>query len=430
MPDIIVTPLPKSEVKLEFTVSPEEAAPYLEEAVKDLSAHRPIPGFRPGKVPMADAKRAYGEMAIYEAALERIVRALYVRALIDKEINAVASPSVNIDSLAPGNPIKFTIVAPVEPTVTKMPELKDCQIPKKDSTVTDEQLAEALEEMRKMRRTEAVVDRPATLEDLVIIDLEMKKGNVPVEGGSGQNYRVYLNEDQYIPGFSKELEGVKKDEERVFTLPFPKDHFQKHLAGSDIEFHAKAKDVYELQLPEMNDAFAQGVGIENIEMLKTKLRENMQAEFEQKAQDAAEIELLEKLVDNSSFTEVPEVLVNEEVRRMTAELQQGTAQQGMKWEDYLTSIKKTPDDLKMEFVPQAIRRVRTAVLVKAFGKEAKITVDEETIDKEIDRILEQLRENDTEARERVTAPDYREYVSIQLRNRRTIDWLKQQCVKA
>ncbi|MEK7691706.1 MAG: trigger factor family protein, partial [Bdellovibrionota bacterium] len=76
MPDIVVTPLPKSEVKLEFTVSVEEAEPYLEEALKDLSTHRPIPGFRPGKVQMAEAKRVYGEMAIYEAALERLVRAL------------------------------------------------------------------------------------------------------------------------------------------------------------------------------------------------------------------------------------------------------------------------------------------------------------------------------------------------------------------
>jgi trigger factor len=428
MPDIVVTPLPKSEVKLEFTVSVEEAEPYLEEALKDLSTHRPIPGFRPGKVPMAEAKRVYGEMAIYEAALERLVRALYVRAILEKELNTVGSPSVNVDQLTPGNPIKFTVIAPTEPTVTKMPDLSACKVSKKENTVSDKQLDEALEEMRKMRRTEAVVDRAATVDDLVIIDLQMHKDHVAVEGGSGQNYRVYLNEDQYIPGFSKELIGMKKDEERVFTLPFPKDHFQKHLAGQDIQFTAKAKDVYELKQPDLDDAFAQGVGLEKLETLKTKLRENMQVEFTQKAHEAAEIELLEKLVDAASFSEVPEILVNEEVRRMSTELQQSIEQQGMKWEDYLQSIKKDPSTLKLDFVPQAMRRVRTAVLIKAFGKEAKIQIDDKEVDTEIDRILDSLRENDTETRERVASPEYREYVVIQMRNRKTLEWLKEQCV--
>lgn len=429
MPDIVVTTLPKSEVKLEFTVSPEEAEPYLEEAVKDLSKNRPMPGFRPGRVPLAEAKRVYGEMAIYEAALERIVRALYVQAILEKELNTVGSPSVSVEKLTPGNPIKFTVIAPTEPIVTKMPDLAVCKVEKKDAEVTEKHLEDALQEMRKMRRAEAVVDRPATLEDLVIIDLNMHKDHVAVEGGSGQNYRVYLNEDQYIPGFSNELVGIKKDEERVFTLPFPKEHFQKHLAGQNIQFTAKAKDVYELKTPDLDDAFAKSIGLESVEQLKTKLRENMQLEFTQKAEEAAEIALLEKLVDASSFSEVPELLVNEEVRRMIAELQQSIEQQGMKWEEYLSSIKKDGNALKMDFVPQAMRRVRTAVLVKAFSKEAKIEIDEKDVDAEIDHILETVRESDAETRERVVSPEYREYVTIQMRNRKTIQWLKAQCVK-
>ena len=80
---------------------------------------------------MAEAKRVYGEMAIYEAALERLVRALYVRAILEKELNTVGSPSVNVDQLTPGNPIKFTVIAPTEPTVTKMPDLSACKVSKK-----------------------------------------------------------------------------------------------------------------------------------------------------------------------------------------------------------------------------------------------------------------------------------------------------------
>ena len=111
-----------------------------------------------------------------------------------------------------------------------------------------------------------------------------------------------------------------------------------------------------------------------------------------------------------------------------SELQQSIEQQGMKWEDYLQSIKKDASTLKLEFVPQAMRRVRTAVLIKAFGKEARIQIEDKEVDIEIDRIIDQLRENDTETRERVTSPEYREYVVIQMRNRKTLAWLKEQCV--
>ena len=112
MPDIIVTSLPKSEVKLEFTLSQEEVRPYLEETVKEMSSARPMPGFRPGKLPYADGIRMYGAMAVLEASLERIIRAAYVRAIVDKEISPIASPSVNVDQIVPDQPIKFTIIAP------------------------------------------------------------------------------------------------------------------------------------------------------------------------------------------------------------------------------------------------------------------------------------------------------------------------------
>jgi trigger factor len=87
MSDHTITQLPTSEVKLEFTVSAQDAKPYLDEAVRELSTARPIPGFRPGKATYEEAKRAYGEMRIWETALERIVRSFYVRAVLDAKFD-------------------------------------------------------------------------------------------------------------------------------------------------------------------------------------------------------------------------------------------------------------------------------------------------------------------------------------------------------
>ncbi len=427
MPQINVTREPKSEVKITFVVTQEEAKPYLEEAARELTVSRPLPGFRPGKASYDDVKRVHGEMRILEAALERLVRALYVKTILAQNIDTIGSPAINVDQLTPGQDIKFTVIAPVEPTVTTMPDLSACHISKKDLIVQPEEVDKALTEMRTMRRQEAVVERAATLDDLVVIDLEMQKDHVAIEGGTGLGFRVLLSEDHYIPGLTKELVGMKAGDERTFVLKFPTEHYQKHLSGQDIEFHAKATEVRELQLPELNDEFAKAAGLESLVQLREKLTENMKLELQEKQRQAMEIELLEKLVDASSFSEMPELLINQEVARMTEELHEGVEEQGMKWDEYLSSIKKTSDDLKLDFIPQALRRIRAAILIKAFTKQQNITLDEKETDTEIDRILEQIKPEDHETRERVISPEYREYVSIRLRNRKTLDWLKTQC---
>jgi len=428
MSETKVTPLPKSEVKIEFTVALEEAKPYLEEAVKDLTTAKPIPGFRPGKATYDDAKRAFGEMKILETALERIVRAFYVKTILSEGIDTIGSPHISVEQLVPGQPIKFTVIAPVEPKVTEFPDLSKCHVSIKPHAIKDEQVDDAIQEMRKMRRTEARVDRAATMEDLVLIDLEMRKDRVVLEGGVSRDYKVFLQENHYIPGFTKELEGIKAEEERTFFLPFPKEHYQKHLAGQQAEFIVKAKGVFALELPEVNDEFAKGVGIESVIKLREKLKENLVVEAEQKSQEAAEIELLEKVVDGAAFSEIPDLLVNEEVRRMLVELEQGVEEQGAKWQDYLSSIKKTMDELKMEFIPQAMRRIKAAIFIKALAKKENITTSEEEADKEVDRILTHIKPEDRETRERVSSPEYREYVAVQLRNRKTVEWLKGKCV--
>lgn len=429
MSSVNITPLPKSEVKIEFTITLEEAKPYLEEAVKELTTAKPLPGFRPGHATYEDAKRAFGEMKILETALERVVRAFYVKTILSEGIDTVGSPSIAIDQLTPGQPIKFSVIAPVEPKVTEFPDLAKCRIIMKTKIIGDDQVESAIQEMRKMRRSEARVDRPATMEDLVLIDLEMKKDRVILDGGSGKDYRVYLNEEHYIPGFTKELVGIKAGDERTFNLSFPAGHYQKHLAGQNVEFTAKAKGVFELQSPEVNDAFAKGVGLDTMEKLREKLKENLTLEAEQKSREASEIELLEKLVDAAKFSELPDLLVNEEVRRMIHELEHGVEEQGMKWQEYLSSIKKTTDELKLDFVPQAVRRIKTAILIKAFAKQEKISVSEEEMDQEVDRILSHIKSEDKETRERMSSPEYREYIAVQLRNLKVLEWLKGKCIR-
>ncbi len=421
--------LPSGEVEIKFEIPWDETRAYREEAMKELTTAKPMPGFRPGHATYEDAKRAFGEMKILETALERIVRAQYVKTVLAEKLETVGSPAITVDKLVPGEPLAFTTTSALIPEVTKLPDFAHCAVEEKKKDVNDANVEEAVDEMRRMRRVEEKVDRAATPEDLVVIDMEMSKGKVPVEGGTGRDYRVYLSEPNYIPGMAEQLAGMKAGDEKTFTLPFPKEHFQKNLAGQDIDFKVKATGVYELKLPPADDAFAKGVGIETMAELRAKLKENLQTEHDARSKEAAEIEMLEKLVDSASFSQVPDILVKEEVSRMLHELEHGLEDQGLDMATYLQQIKKTMDELRLDFSQQAIRRVRTAVLIKEIAKREGIDVGEEELDAEIDRILASVPADQAETRQHVSGPDYRDYVKIQMRNRKTLEWLKKKCIK-
>ncbi len=430
MADPIITNLPKSQVKIVFSVTPEEAQPYLEQAVRDITEHKPLKGFRPGKASYNDVKAAYGEMSIWEAALERIVRAKYVKAIIDSNLDTIGSPEISVEKLVPGENLEFTTISNMMPTVTNLLDYSAPLVTRKKQTVSEKDVDASIEELQKMRRTEAAVDRAATAEDVVVIDLEIRKDKVVVEGGTTQNYKVFLNENHVIPGFAEKLIGSKKGDVKEFELEFPKDHYNKMLAGAMASFTATVKEVFELTIPEVTEEFAKGLGTESVANLRELLRKNLQEERDRKIDEATEIEMIEKITKGSRFTEIPELLINEEVRRMYAELEHNAEERGMRMADYLSSIKKSADEIKMDFIPQAILRIQTAVVIKEVAKRENINIDDAEIEAEQDRILDSLPKNDTEARARIASPEYREYIGVQMKNRKSLEALKAKAIKS
>jgi trigger factor len=425
----IIEKLPGSKVKLSFVVTAEEAKPYIDEATAELSQSKPIPGFRPGKAPYSEVVKQFGEMTIWEHALERIVRARYVSAVLENDLDPVGSPEISVEKLIPNQELAFTVIAPIAPIVEVIADYKKERVTFKANDITDEQLEKALKEIQMMQRKEVASSEPLQKDGMVVIDMQIKKDNVILEDGAATNYRIYMSEPHYIPGFTEQLVGMKAGEEKTFTLDFPKEHYQNHLAGQPVEFHVKATSVFAIELPELNDDFAKTLGQANMDGLKDLIKKNMSLEEEGRAKEKSEIELLEKLVDESRFSDVPELLVNEEVIKMLHELEHSVEERGMKMSDYLASIKKTKDELKLEFAPQALRRIRAATLIKHVAKAEGMTISDEESDAEVDRILTGIPETDKETRTRVSSPEYREYVAIMMRNRKALDLLRKQGIK-
>jgi trigger factor len=195
-----------------------------------------------------------------------------------------------------------------------------------------------------------------------------------------------------------------------------------------VEFEVAVKEIYHLEHPELNDAFAQSLGQKDFATLKELISGNLKSEKEVEETQRQEKEVLEKIAKESSFEEIPDLLLNQEINKMIEELQRGVEEQGGEFETYLKSIKRTMADLKIDFTPQALMRVKVGLVLREVAKRAEIKVSEEEIDAQLDRMAERYDDNE-DAKKRLYSPEYREYAQAMLTNRKTIAHLVETMVK-
>ncbi|HCB56356.1 MAG: Trigger factor [Candidatus Uhrbacteria bacterium GW2011_GWE2_40_58] len=430
MPNISVETLEKNAVKITVTIPVEEVQPYLEEAAQRISQQTTIPGFRPGKASYEVVKQRVGEMKIYEEALEVIVRKTYVETLLSEKIETVGSPKIDVEKLAPGNPIIYTAEVARMPSVLELADFRSLKISPNEVKAEESEVEQTIRDLARMQTKEvrATASEPAKKEDKIVVSMEMNKEGVAIEGGTSPNHAIYLAEDYYIPGLKEQVIGMKEGEEKKFTLTFPKEHAQKILAGADIEFSVKLKEVYHLETPSIDDPFAVSLGQKDLSALKEVLRENIQKEKEREEQMREEREMLELIAKKSQFNDIPDLLVNEEVQKMISELQNSVEQQGLNFDTYLANLKKSLADIKLDFTPQALTRIKVALIMKKIGQVENIAIEEKELDEEIDRIAEAYAENE-EIRKQIYSPHYRDYTEQILKNRKVIELLKVLMVK-
>ncbi|MFA5133324.1 MAG: trigger factor [Patescibacteria group bacterium] len=414
--------LPKSELELLITVENDELKPFMEKAAQKLSEQTKIEGFRPGKASYDIVKARFGEHAILEEAAEDIVKKNFTKAIQENSLETVGHPKIEVTKMATNNPFEFKATVAILPEI-KLGEYKNLGIKKQETKIDDKKIESVMQDLTKMQSKEVISEKPADKNGKIVVDMEMLKDGVAVEGGSAKNMAVYLAESHYIPGFNEELVNLKKGDEKNFSLNFPKEHYQKNLAGAKIDFKIKVNDVFEIQAPDLNDEFAKKLGQKSLEDLKSLIKKNLEHEAEHKDEDKWEIEILNKVVENSKFGDMPEILVNEEAHRMVHELEDNVVKQGMTFEDYLKSINKKESDLLLEFSPEAIKRIKISLAIREISKTEKLEANDKEIAEETEKMMNAYKSN-PEAQKQIRTPEFADYIKTRLINRKTVDLIK------
>ncbi len=383
-----VETLEKSMAKLTIEVSAEEFETALDKAYKKNKNKISLPGFRKGKAPRAMIEKMYGTGVFYEDAANDLIPGAYESAAKESELEIVAQPSIDVTQIEKGKPFIFTATVAVKPEVT-LGDYKGIEVEKKTAEVTDEELQAEIDKVRESNsRMITVEDRAVQDGDITTIDFEGFVDGEPFEGGKGENYPLTIGSHSFIDNFEEQLIGKNIGEETEVNVTFPEQYQAEELQGKPAVFKVTIKEIKVKELPELDDDFAQDVSEfdtvdEYKEDLKKKLLENKEAALKREKEE----DVVGKIIENATM-EIPDPMVDTQVRQMVQEFSQRIQSHGLSLQQYMQFTGMTPESLTNELQPQALKRIQSRLVLEAVVAAENIETSDEDLEKELEKMAE------------------------------------------
>jgi trigger factor len=381
-----------------------------------------IPGFRRGHVPASIIRQRFSEdlkSDVVEALVPR-----YFRKEADKQgLIPISQPQVTDLQVKDNEPLRFKATFEVMPEI-KVDGYKELRAEKPEIAVTDEEVAQSLNDLREQHATFT------TVEGRTLADGDYAQVSLDGKPKDGDGKPVHMDEimveiagKDTMPEFTTNLRGASAGDERVFEVVYAQDAAEQRLAGKTFTYTVKVHSIKQKSLPELDDQFATQLGeFKNLDEVRQRIRESMEAERKHAAEHQAKDKLVAELVKRSEF-EVPEALVDRQIDMRLERGLRALAAQGMKAED----IKKMDlNRLRVGQRDQALQEVKASLVLDKIAEEEKIEVSDAEIDKEIEALATQSKQTPEAIRARLTRDGALDRIRNRIRSEKTLDFLYRQ----
>ena len=337
----------------------------LEDKFEEIKKDVVLKGFRPGKVPKEILKRQFGK-AVYGEVIDKILKESTTKVLEDKKIKPAGQPKIDLKSFGEGKDLEYTI------SVTELPKIDlknfsqikyDEYSVKIDPKETDKRIDQIAKTQNNFK--DAADDYKSKEGDLVVFDYKASVDGKDFKGNTGNNTQIVLGKDLFIKGFDKQLIGSKNKEERKVKVKLPENFPEKDIINKEAVFNCKITSVKKPEDVKINDEFAKNLGAKDLNNLKELISKQINDEFKNSLEIITKAKILEQ-IEKQKIDDLPENLIDQEVKNLS---------RSMKEED----IKKNMKSLKDE----ASKRIKTSLILSAFGDEKKIQVSEQEMNSEV-----------------------------------------------
>lgn len=344
----------------------------------ELSQSVQMPGFRKGKVPVPLLRRTYGKQVMGEV-LEQAVNETSTQTLEEKELTPALQPRIEITKFEEGSDLEYTMAVEVMPQFEPV-DFKTLTLERLTVEVDDEEVDKRLGQLAEQFKTfeDAAEGEAAKDGDTVVIDFKGMLEGEAFEGGTAEDYSLELGSGSFIPGFEEQLVGAKAGDEKKVEVTFPEEYGAEHLAGKDVVFEVTVKGV-KVPLPTViDDALAEKLGLENLDALKTAVREQVEREYGDVSRSRLKRSLLDTLADEHDF-DVPPGMIEMEFEQIWKQVEQDLEQQGKT----IADLDKPEEEAKAEYRDIAERRVRLGLLLSEVGRQNNLQVTQDEVNRAI-----------------------------------------------
>jgi trigger factor len=390
--EVTITDLSPCKKQLRIEIDAETVNAKFDAVAKDFRRHANLPGFRPGKAPLANVMRSYGDK-IGEEAKRTLMSDSYSKALKENDLRPVIMPEVEELQFGHGKPFQYLATLEVTPAF-ELPEYNGIEVEKERRTVSDADVAKALDTLREQRVSYADVDRPAGEDDFIVVNFTGTIDDKPItdlvkvaRGLTEQkNFWLHTKQNPLIPGIVEALIGSGKDDKKTVTVTIPDDFIYEELIGKEAKYEIEIVQVKEKSLPELDDAFAKGFGAESMDKLREGVENDLKNELEYSLKKSIRNQCVDKLL-SAVNCDLPETIVNEATRAAVHNIVQQNHQRGVGKD----IIEENKDRIYANAKADAEVRVRANYILSRIAEKEGIKVTDQELSRQIAAIAAQQK---------------------------------------
>ena len=381
-----VEKLENNMAKLTIEVPAEEFDAAIKTAYNHNKGKFNIPGFRKGKAPQAMIEKMYGAGIFYEEAANAVIDASYPKAAEECENEIVSSPEIDVTQIEKGKAFIYTATVAIKPEVT-LGEYKGVEVEKVSAEVADSDVDAELEAARhKNGRLITVEDRPVSDGDNTVIDFKGFIDGKAFDGGEGIDYPLTIGSHSFIDTFEEQLIGKNLGDKCEIEVTFPEEYHAPELAGKPAKFEVTIKEIKMTELPELNDEFASEVSdFETLAEYKDDIRAKLQDKKNREAATENENRVIDKVVENAQM-DIPQAMIDTQARGMVEDYARRLQSQGLNINDYMKYTGMTADKLMEQMAPQALKRIKTRLVLEKIVELENIQVTDEAVYQQIGKM--------------------------------------------
>lgn len=365
--------------QVELILNKAEVESEVKKELQKVAKSAKIQGFRPGKAPLSMIERNYGGNIRFDIINRKIGEA-FDKFASDSDLRIAGLSSIEpADDQSAQDDLKFNALFEVYPEIT-LPDLSALEITRAKSTVTDDNVKQTIETLRKQRADYNEVDRAVQKDDRLTVDFVGRIDGEEFAGGKADGFVFVAGQGQMLPEFEEAVLGMKKGESKSFDINFPEDYQGKEVAGKTAQFDLTVQKVEEPVLPELDAEFAKSLGQNDgdVDKLVEEIKNNLTREIASRVLNRNKQAVMDALIKSAEF-DVPTAMVNNEVGQQLASARENLKARGVPNAD----TAELPAEL---FRPEAERRVRLGLLVSEILKQAGLQATDDQIKKRIENV--------------------------------------------